>query len=66
MGEWRLIRADCNRMPAAISYVRRPGGSEFRDFKVDGIRGQDGKVREVTTFGVDLREAFGVPAVRHG
>jgi hypothetical protein len=24
MGEWRLIRADCNRMPAAISYVRRP------------------------------------------
>ena len=45
MGEWRLIRADCNRMPAAISYVRRPGDSEFRVFKVD-VRAQDGKVRE--------------------
>jgi RNA polymerase sigma-70 factor (ECF subfamily) len=65
-GEWRLIRADCNRMPAAISYVRRPGDTEFRTFKVDVIRAQDGKVREVTSFGVDLREAFGVPEVLHG
>jgi RNA polymerase sigma-70 factor (ECF subfamily) len=53
-------------MPAAISYVRRPGDTEFRTFKVDVIRAQDGKVREVTSFGVDLREAFGVPEVLHG
>jgi hypothetical protein len=33
MGEWRLIRADCIRMPAAISYVQRPGDGEFRAFK---------------------------------
>jgi ketosteroid isomerase-like protein len=66
MGEWRLIRADCIRMPAAISYVQRPDDGEFRAFKVDVIHTQDGKVREVTTFGVDLREAFGVPEVLHG
>lgn len=64
-GEWRLIRADCNRMPAAVSYLRRPGDSEFRIFKVDVIRVQDGKVREVTTFDASLREAFGVPEVLH-
>jgi RNA polymerase sigma-70 factor (TIGR02960 family) len=65
-GEWRLIRADCNRMPAAVSYLRRPGDSEFRVFKVDVIRIQDGKVREVTTFDASLREALGVPEVLHG
>jgi RNA polymerase sigma-70 factor (ECF subfamily) len=47
-------------------YVRRAGDSEFRAFKVDVIRAQDGRVREVTSFGVDLREAFGVPEVLHG
>jgi hypothetical protein len=61
MGEWRLIRADCNRMPAAISYLRRPGDGEFRIFKIDVIRAQGGKVREVTTLDATLREAFGVP-----
>jgi RNA polymerase sigma-70 factor (ECF subfamily) len=65
IGDWRLIRADCNRMPATISYLRRPGDSEFRIFKVDVVRIQDGRIREVTTFDASLREAFGVPEVLH-
>jgi RNA polymerase sigma-70 factor (ECF subfamily) len=63
MGEWRLVSIRINRQPAAVSYLRRPGDSEFRAFKIDVLRVRGGKIAEITTFGVDLLPAFGVPAI---
>jgi RNA polymerase sigma-70 factor (TIGR02960 family) len=62
-GEWRLVPAWANRQPAALSYLRRPGDTKFRAFKIDVMRVLDGKVREVTTFDALLCAAFGLPEV---
>ena len=40
-GEWRLVPTQANRMPTAASYLRRPGDSEFRAFKLDVLRVED-------------------------
>ncbi len=63
LGEWRLVPAWANRQPAALSYLRRFGDSEYRAFKVDVMRVADGKIREVTTFDARLFSAFGYPEV---
>jgi RNA polymerase sigma-70 factor (ECF subfamily) len=60
MGEWKLVEARLNRMPAAASYLREPGSDVFRAFKFDVLRMQDGKVREATTFGPELFDACGL------
>lgn len=60
-GDWRLLPTRANRMPTAASYLRRPGDSEFRAFKFDVLRIQDGRIPEITTFGVELFPAFGLP-----
>lgn len=60
-GEWRLIPAWANRMPAAASYLQRPGDSVFRAFKLDVLRVEDGAIAEITTFGWGLFPAFGLP-----
>jgi RNA polymerase sigma-70 factor (TIGR02960 family) len=60
MGEWRLIPVGANRMPAAASYLRRPGDSVFRAFKFDVMRIEDGMIAEITTFNADLFPAFGL------
>jgi RNA polymerase sigma-70 factor (TIGR02960 family) len=60
-GDWRLVPTRANRMPAAASYLRRPGDSEFRAFKLDVLRVEDGAVVEITTFGNALFPAFGLP-----
>jgi RNA polymerase sigma-70 factor (ECF subfamily) len=65
-GEWRLVRTPANRMPAAASYLRAPGDTEFRAFKVDVLRVAGGKIAEVTTFDATLFEAFGLPRVAPG
>jgi RNA polymerase sigma-70 factor (TIGR02960 family) len=61
LGEWRLVPTRANRQPAAACYLRRPGDTTLRAFKVDVIRVADGRVAEVTTFGDALFEAFGLP-----
>ena len=61
MGTWRLIPVGANRMPAAASYLRRPGDSVFRAFKLDVIRIEAGTMAEITTFNADLFPAFGLP-----
>ncbi len=43
-----------NRMPTAASYLRKAGDTEFRAFKFDVLRVEDGKVAEITTFGPEL------------
>ena len=63
MGEWRLLPAWANRQPAAVSYLRRKGDTEFRVFKIDVLRVAGGRIREITTFDARLSEAFGVPEV---
>ena len=60
-GDWRLVPTMANRMPAAASYLRRPGDTEFRAFKFDVLRIEDGAIAEITTFGSSLFEAFGLP-----
>ena len=63
MGEWRLLATAANRMPAAASYLLRPSDQLFRAFKLDVLKIVDDKVIETTTFGPDLFEGFGLPAV---
>jgi len=60
MGEWRLIPVGVNRMPAAVSYLRRPGDSEFRPFKLDVLRIEAGAIAEITTFNADTLTGFGL------
>jgi hypothetical protein len=60
-GDWRLVPTRANRMPTAASYLRRPGDSEFRAFKFDVLRIDDGVIAEITTFGSGLFPAFGLP-----
>jgi RNA polymerase sigma-70 factor (ECF subfamily) len=60
-GEWRLLPTQANRMPTAASYLRRAGDTEFRPFKFDVLRIEDGKIVEITTFGPHLFPLFGLP-----
>ena len=61
-GDWRLLPTYANRLPAAASYLRRPGDPVFRAFKLDVLRVRDGRIAEITTFGHALFPAFGLPA----
>jgi RNA polymerase sigma-70 factor (TIGR02960 family) len=60
-GEWRLVPTNANRMPAAASYLRAPGDTEFRAFKIDVLRIGDGAIAEITTFDSTLFPQFGLP-----
>jgi RNA polymerase sigma-70 factor (TIGR02960 family) len=60
MGDWRLVPVSANRMPAAASYLRRPGDTAFRAFKLDVMRMAGGLIAEVTTFDAKLFPAFGL------
>jgi RNA polymerase sigma-70 factor (TIGR02960 family) len=60
MGEWRLVATAANRMPAAACYLRKPGDSIHRAFKLDVIRFADDRIAEVTTFGAEAFPAFGL------
>jgi RNA polymerase sigma-70 factor (ECF subfamily) len=60
-GDWRLVPMRANRMPTAASYLRRWGDTEFRAFKLDVLRVEDGVIAEITTFGAELFPAFGLP-----
>ncbi|HSS58799.1 MAG TPA: RNA polymerase subunit sigma-70 [Solirubrobacteraceae bacterium] len=60
MGDWRLVPTRANRQPAAASYLLAPGDTVYRAFKLDVLRVQDGAIAEITTFGSDLFEAFGL------
>ncbi len=60
-GEWRLVPTSANRMPTAASYLRQPGDSVFRAFKLDVLRIDKGLIAEITTFGPELFPAFGLP-----
>jgi RNA polymerase sigma-70 factor (TIGR02960 family) len=60
-GDWRLLPAGLNRMPAAASYLRRPGDTAYRAFKLDVLRVEGGRIAEITTFGPEPLPALGLP-----
>jgi RNA polymerase sigma-70 factor (TIGR02960 family) len=60
-GEWRLVPTLANRMPTAASYLRQPGDTQYRAFKFDVLRIENGLIAEITTFGPSLFPAFGLP-----
>jgi RNA polymerase sigma-70 factor (ECF subfamily) len=59
-GEWRLMPTWANRQPTAASYLKAPGDTEFRAFKLDVLRVEDGAIAEITTFHSDVFGAFGL------
>ena len=61
-GDWRLVPTRANRLPAAASYLRRPGDSTFRAFKIDVLRVDGDVIGEITTFGSSRFPAFALPA----
>jgi RNA polymerase sigma-70 factor (TIGR02960 family) len=63
MGSWRLLPVRANRMPAAASYLRRPGDTAYLAFKLDVLRIESGLLAEVTTFDAKLFPAFGLRSV---
>jgi RNA polymerase sigma-70 factor (ECF subfamily) len=63
-GDWQLVPTMANRMPTAASYLRRPGDTEFRAFKLDVLRIEGGAIAEITTFGPELFPAFGLAPTR--
>jgi RNA polymerase sigma-70 factor (ECF subfamily) len=60
-GDWRLVPTRANRQPAAASYLRAKGETEFRAFKLDVMRVEDGLIAEITTFGSSQFPDFGLP-----
>jgi RNA polymerase sigma-70 factor (ECF subfamily) len=62
-GDWRLVATTGNRLPVAASYLRRPGDTAFRAFKLDALRIRGGEIVEITTFGYSFFEAFGLPPI---
>jgi RNA polymerase sigma-70 factor (TIGR02960 family) len=65
-GDWRLLRTQANRLPAAASYLRRPRDTLFRPFKLDVLHVRNGRIAEITTFGYALFPHFGLPPVLEG
>jgi RNA polymerase sigma-70 factor (ECF subfamily) len=61
MGDWLLVPTLANRMPAAASYLRKPGDSQLRSFKLDVLRVRGGVIAEITTFSAGFFETFGLP-----
>jgi RNA polymerase sigma-70 factor (TIGR02960 family) len=50
-GDWLLVPTRANRMPAAANYLRKPGDTMFRAFKLDVLRVEGSRIAEITTFG---------------
>ncbi|MET0227463.1 MAG: RNA polymerase subunit sigma-70 [Actinomycetes bacterium] len=61
-GEWRLVPTWANRQPAAASYLKAAGDTDFRAFKLDVLRVEGGRIAEITTLDATLFPAFGLPA----
>lgn len=60
-GDWRTLPTRVNRLPAAGSYLRRPGDTVFRAFKLDVLRVEGDRIAEITTFGTAHLVRCGLP-----
>lgn len=61
VASWRLVATRANRQLAAANYLRRPGETTWRPFKIDVLRVEAGVIAEITTFDADLLPTFGLP-----
>ena len=50
-----------NRQPAVAVYLRREGDNRYRLLGLNVLEIQDGQVSSITSFGVGLLGAFGLP-----
>ena len=60
-GDWRLVPTSANRLPAAASYLMRPGDTYWRAFKLDVLWVNHGVIQEIVTFGASRFPGFGLP-----
>jgi RNA polymerase sigma-70 factor (ECF subfamily) len=60
-GEFRSRVTCANLQPAVVNYLREPGEDTFTLFAVDVLTIRNGLVTQVTAFGVDALEPFGLP-----
>ena len=61
-GDFKLVATAANRQPAAASYLRARGKSEYRLTGLNVLRIVDGAIAEVTAFRPDLCSAFHLPS----
>jgi RNA polymerase sigma-70 factor (TIGR02960 family) len=60
-GDWRLLPTWANRMPAAANYLRRPGDTRYRPFKIDLLWIRGDRIAAITAFGPDRFPAYDLP-----
>jgi RNA polymerase sigma-70 factor, ECF subfamily len=60
-GPLRLVPTAANRQPAAATYLRRPGDAGYWLLGLNVLDIEDGLVRGITSFGVELVGSFGLP-----
>ena len=60
-GDFKLVATSANTLPAAVSYLRARGKSEYRLAGLNVLRVVDGRIAEVTAFRPDLCAAFKLP-----
>jgi RNA polymerase sigma-70 factor (ECF subfamily) len=60
-GELRFVAMAANRQPAAATYLRRTGDSEFRLLGLNVLEIEDGLVTGITSFGTGLLGNLGLP-----
>ena len=61
-GDFKLVGTAANRQPAAISYLRAKGKSDFRLAGLNVLRMAGGKIVEVTAFRPDICPGFDLPS----
>ena len=61
IGDWRVIPTAANQQPAAATYLRPPGETQYKAFSLDVFRIEGGKIVELNSFEPRLFAAFGLP-----
>jgi RNA polymerase sigma-70 factor (ECF subfamily) len=62
-GHFRMVPTAANRQPAAATYMRAHGQSEFRFAGIQVLRIEGGKIAEITSFSAPLCRAFELPMI---
>jgi RNA polymerase sigma-70 factor, ECF subfamily len=60
-GHLRFVATAANRQPAVAVYLRREGDDRYRLLGLNVLEVEDGLVSAITSFGVELLGAFGLP-----
>ena len=61
LGEIRMVESAANRQPAAATYLRAPGASEFRLTGLSVLKIEGAEIAEVISFSPALVSAFRLP-----